>query len=250
MRSATTRPVLSGSCLPYGEGITFWPVLEIVRQITGIAEDDPPAEAQRRIAAAFRGDDVAAVAAARVAELVGLADTVVAAEEGFWAVRRLLEALAQQEPLVVVFDDLNWAEPTLLDLVEHIAEWSRDAPILLVAMARPDLLDSRPTWGGGKRNATTIYLEPLSAVESQQLLEGLLGGGVVAPDVATRIQEAAEGNPLFVEEMVSILIDGEYLQRENGSWVATGDLARVTVPSSIQVLLASRSTSSPRTIAR
>ena len=217
--------VLSGTCLPYGEGITFWPVLEIVRQITGIAEDDPPAEAQRRIAAAFRGDDVAAVAAARVAELVGLADTVVAPEEGFWAVRRLLETLAQQEPLVVVFDDLNWAEPTLLDLVEHIAEWSRDAPILLVAMARPDLLDSRRAWGGGKRNATTIYLEPLSAVESQQLLEGLLGGGVVASDVATRIQEAAEGNPLFVEEMVSILIDGEYLRPENGSWVATGDLA-------------------------
>ena len=140
----------------------------------------------------------------------------------------------------MVFDDLNWAEPTLLDLVEHIAEWSRDAPILLVAMARPDLLDTRRAWGGGKRNATTMYLEPLSAVESQQLLEGLLGGGVVAPDVAARIQEAAEGNPLFVEEMVSILIDGEYLQRENGSWVATGDLARVTVPSSIQVLLASR----------
>ena len=231
---------VTGSCLPYGEGITFWPVLEIVKQITGISEEDSPEEAQRRLAAAFRGDDVAPVAAARVAELVGLADTSVAAEEGFWAVRRLLETLAHQEPLVVVFDDLNWAEPTLLDLVEHIAEWSRDTPILLVAMARPDLLDVRPTWGGGKRNAATIYLEPLSPVESHQLLEGLLGGGVVAPDVAARIQEAAEGNPLFVEEMVSILIDGEYLRREDGGWVATGDLTRVTVPSSIQVLLASR----------
>ncbi len=231
---------VTGSCLPYGEGITFWPVLEIVKQITGISEEDSPEEAQRRLAAAFRGDDVAPVAAARVAELVGLADASVAAEEGFWAVRRLLETLAHQEPLVVVFDDLNWAEPTLLDLVEHIAEWSRDAPILLVAMARPDLLDLRPTWGGGKRNAATISLEPLSPVESHQLLEGLLGGGVVAPDVAARIQEAAEGNPLFVEEMVSILIDGDYLRRENGGWVATGDLTRVTVPSSIQVLLASR----------
>ena len=100
--------------------------------------------------------------AARVAELVGLAETPAAVEEGFWGVRHLLEALARQQPLVVVFDDLNWAEPTLLDLVEHIADWSRDAPILLVAMARPDLLDARPAWGGGKHNATAIFLEPLS----------------------------------------------------------------------------------------
>jgi class 3 adenylate cyclase/tetratricopeptide (TPR) repeat protein len=232
--------VLYGTCLPYGEGITFWPVLEIVKQITGITEEDSPEEARRRIAAAFGGDDVALVAATRVAELVGLAPTSATAEEGFWAVRRLLETLAQEEPLVVVFDDLNWGEPTLLDLVEHVAEWSRDAPILLVAMARPDLHEARPTWGGGKRNATTIYLEPLSGDESHQLLEGLLGGDVVAPDATARIHGAAEGNPLFVEEMVSMLIDGGYLQRENGGWVATGDLTRVTVPSSIQVLLASR----------
>ena len=103
-------------------------------------------------------------------------------EEGFWGVRHLLEALARQQPLVVVFDDLNWAEPTLLDLVEHIADWSRDAPILLIAMARPDLLDARPAWGGGKHNATAIFLEPLTDTESEQLVEGLLGGGGVDPE--------------------------------------------------------------------
>ena len=185
-----------------------------------------------------------------MAELVGLDDTPVAPEEGFWAVRRLLETLAQQEPLVVVFDDLNWAEPTLLDLVEHIAEWSRDAPIVLVAMARPDLLDTRRAWGGGKRNATTIYLEPLSAVESRQLLEGLLGGGVVASDVAARIQEAAEGNPLFVEEMVSILIDGEYLGRrtEAGSRPEISRVSRCR--RAFRCCWRRVSISSPRTIAR
>ena len=93
--------------------------------------------------------------------------------------RRLLESLARQQLLVVVFDDLNWAEPTLLDLVEHIADWSRDSSILVVAVGRPDLLDTRPAWGGEKHNATAIFLEPLSESESERLVEGLLGGGTV-----------------------------------------------------------------------
>jgi class 3 adenylate cyclase/tetratricopeptide (TPR) repeat protein len=231
--------VLAGSCLPYGEGITFWPVLEIVKQLTGIADGDSPAEALKRIESLLTGEPDAELIAARVAELVGLAETPAAVEEGFWGVRHLLEALARQQPLVVVFDDLNWAEPTLLDLVEHIADWSRDASILLIAMARPDLLDTRPAWGGGKHNATAIFLEPLSESESEQLVEGLLGGATVDPDAFARIQAAAEGNPLFVEEMISMLIDDGALHQEDGRWVAP-DLARVAIPSSIQVLLASR----------
>jgi class 3 adenylate cyclase/tetratricopeptide (TPR) repeat protein len=231
--------VLSGSCLPYGEGITFWPVLEIVKHVTEIADDDSPAEAHEKLEAVVAGEPDAGLVAARVAELVGLAESPAAVEEGFWGVRHLFEALSRQQPLVVVFDDLNWAEPTLLDLVEHIADWSRDAPILLVAMARPDLLDARPAWGGGKHNATAIFLEPLSDGESEELVEGLLGGGAVDPEAFTRIQSAAEGNPLFVEEMISMLIDDGALRQENGRWVAP-DLARLAIPSSIQVLLASR----------
>ena len=153
--------VLSGSCLPYGEGITFWPVLEIVKQLTEIDDGDSPAEARAKIEAVLAGEPDAELVAARVAQLIGLAETGVAVEEGFWGVRHLFEAIAREHPLVIVFDDLNWAEPTLLDLVEHIADWSRDASILLVAMARPDLLDARPAWGGGKHNATAIFLEPL-----------------------------------------------------------------------------------------
>jgi class 3 adenylate cyclase/DNA-binding SARP family transcriptional activator/tetratricopeptide (TPR) repeat protein len=232
--------VLTGACLPYGEGITFWPVLEIVKQATGISEDDSLDEARAKITALLEHDEAAAAVSERVTEVIGLARAAGTAEEGSWAVRKLLENLAQRRPVIVVFDDLNWAEPTLLDLLEHVAEWSRDAPILLICMSRPELLDLRPGWGGGKRNATTIFLEPLSGHESEVLIDNLVGGPALVGQVRERIQEASAGNPLFVEEMVSMLIDEGLLQRENGRWAAVEDLSRVRVPTSIQVLLASR----------
>jgi class 3 adenylate cyclase/tetratricopeptide (TPR) repeat protein len=236
----TRATVLTGACLPYGEGITFWPALEVVKRGAGITDDDSPRQAMTKIEDALSDEDAGVLAAERVAELVGLAVGGTPATEGFWGFRKLLEALARRQPLVVVFDDLNWAEPTLLDLVEHVADWSRDAPILLVAMARPDLLDIRPEWSGGKRNATTIFLEPLSEGESETLLENLLGGAVVGDEVLSRIHESAEGNPLFVEEMMSMLIDDGLLQRDNGRWQVAGDLSTVSVPPTIKILLASR----------
>ena len=145
--------VLSGSCLPYGEGITFRPIAEIVAQAFG--EEDVRAA----IEAAVGGAD-AAVVAERVTSIVGRDGSGGTPEEAFWAVRRLFESLAQEQPLVVVFDDINWAEPTLLDLIEHVADWVRDAPLLVVCMARPELLDARGSWGGGKHNATSIFLDP------------------------------------------------------------------------------------------
>jgi class 3 adenylate cyclase/tetratricopeptide (TPR) repeat protein len=232
--------VLRGACLPYGEGITFWPVVEILKQATGIAEGDPEDEARRKIATLLDEVETAGVVVERLAEVVGLAGVAGTAEEGFWAVRKLFESLAQKQPLIVVFDDMNWAEPTLLDLVEHVAEWSRDAPILLVCLTRPELLDVRPGWGGGKWNATSIFLEPLSDQESGVLIGNLVGEALFDDAVRARIQEAAAGNPLYVEEMVSMLVDDGVLQRANGRWVVEGDLSQVRVPSSIQVLLASR----------
>jgi predicted ATPase/class 3 adenylate cyclase len=231
--------VVTGACLPYGEGITFWPALEVVKQATGITDDDTAERARAKIEDALAGEESAALAAERAAALVGIDEAGATAEEGFWGVRKLLEALARRRPLVVVFDDANWAEPTFLDLIEHVADWTRDAPILLVCMARPELLDLRPEWGGGKRNATAIFLEPLSETESEALLGNLLGGASVAGAVFARIYASAEGNPLFVEEMVSMLIDAGLLRRENGSWVAD-DLSQVSVPETIQILLASR----------
>jgi class 3 adenylate cyclase/tetratricopeptide (TPR) repeat protein len=226
--------VLVGTCLPYGEGITFWPALEVVKQGTGIVDGDSPADALAKIRTTL-GDEVSAsLAAERVAALVGLEETGDTAEQGFWGFCRLLEALARERPTVVVFDDVNWGEPRFLELIEHLAESVRDAPLIVVCMARPDLLELRPSWGGGMRNATSIFLEPLSEDESRELLANLVDVEL-AQDVVARIQRRAEGNPLFVEETVSMLIDGGYLGDDSGA-----GLGEIPVPPSIQVLLASR----------
>ncbi len=232
--------VLTGACLPYGEGITFWPVREIVKQATGLTEDDDLPAALAKIAAVLEGDDAPQLVAERVAEVIGVSKTVGTAEEGFWGVRRLFEGLARRRPLIVVFDDLNWGEQTLLDLIEHVAEYAHDTPILLVCLSRPELLDLRRDWSGGKKNATTIYLEPLSSEEAEALIDNLVGGVTLSAEVRARIHGASAGNALFVEEMLSMLIDDGLLLNEDGGWVATGDLSDVRVPPSIQLLLATR----------
>jgi class 3 adenylate cyclase/tetratricopeptide (TPR) repeat protein len=232
--------VLRGSCLPYGEGITFWPLREAITQATGIQDADEPSAVRTRIAATLEGDEAGPVVAERISEVLGFEEASGAAEEAFWGVRTLLETLARRKPLVAVFDDIHWGEPTFLDLVEHIADWSRDAPILLLCIARPELLDLRPAWAGGKLNATTILLEPLTEPESERLIHNLLGRTALSSETCMRIQAAAEGNPLFVEEMLGMLVDEGLLHRTNGAWVAHGDLSVVRVPTSIRILLASR----------
>jgi tetratricopeptide (TPR) repeat protein len=225
--------IVGGRCLPYGEGITFWPLLEVVRKLYG-------EELVSQITARLAGDENAELIAKRVSAAVGLAESVGPAEETFWAVRKLLEAQARERPLVVVFDDLQWGQATFLDLIEHVADWSRDAPILLTCLARPELLDDRPGWGGGKFNATSVLLERLNEDESAELMQNLLGRARLADDVQARITDAAEGNPLFVEEMLAMLIDDGNLERSNGDWVSTGDFESVAVPPTIQALLAAR----------
>jgi predicted ATPase len=137
----------------------------------------------------------------------------------------------------VVFDDIHWAEPAFLDLIEHLADWTRDAPLLLLCVARPELLEIRSGWAGGKLNATTILLEPLAGDEVSHLVDNLLGRAEILSAARTRILEAAEGNPLFVEEMLGMLIDDGLLRFEDGVWRAVDDLADVTVPPTIQLLL-------------
>jgi predicted ATPase len=148
--------------------------------------------------------------------------------------------MARQKPLILVFDDLHWGESTLLDLVDHITDWTRDAPILLVAMARPDLLEKRPAWGGGKRSVTTIQLEALSEEESEELVGGLLGRAEIPPELRAQIGRASEGNPLYVEELLGKLIDDGFLVRQDDAWAALGDLRQLAVPPTIQALLAAR----------
>ena len=233
--------VVRGSCLSYGGGITYWPVKEVVRAAADIEEDDETEAAVAKIADVLGGGEDTRLIAGRIAETIGLADTSAGTEEEtFWAVRELLEALARRHPLVVVFDDIHWGEPAFLDLIEHVADWSREVPILLLCMARPELLEKRPGWAGGKLNATSVLLEPLSGGECGELVANLLGGAPFAPRVRERIAEAAEGNPLFVEEMIAMLIDDGLLSRGDGGWRATADLTQVAIPPSIQALLAAR----------
>jgi class 3 adenylate cyclase/tetratricopeptide (TPR) repeat protein len=207
--------VVRGTCLSYGEGITYWPVVEILKQLLGpdpgsrLAELDLDQSATRALRA-----------------VLGEGGIQTSAEEIAWATRRLLEVEAERAPLVAVLDDIHWGEEALLDLVDHISDLSRDAPILLLCMARPELLDRRPNWGGGKLNATTVLLEPLTASDAEALVVTLLDGAHVDGDLRGRILVAAEGNPLFVQEMVGLVRDSPE--------------AEVTVPPTIQALLAAR----------
>jgi predicted ATPase/class 3 adenylate cyclase/DNA-binding winged helix-turn-helix (wHTH) protein len=229
--------VVGGRCLPYGDGITYWPLAEIVRGLV-------PAGAEvsaTAIAAHLAGEAGAERIAAGVAEAVGAGTPEGGtSEEIFWAARRLFEAIARRRPLVVVFDDLQWAEPTFLDLVEHVADLSRGAPIVLLCLARPELIDTRPGWGGGKMNATSILLEPLGEEDTRELIGNLLSRATLPPETAARIAGASEGNPLFAEELLAMLIDDGLLRRDDGHWSVADELADLPVPPTIHALLAAR----------
>ena len=228
--------VLSARCLPYGEGITFWPVAELVKEAAAIDETDAPDAARSKLLALVADAEDGAEVAERVSDAIGLGEDGAGGgdiQETFWAVRRLLEILAAQTPLVVLFDDIHWAEPTFLDLLEYVTRFSADHPLLLVCTARPDLRETRPDWN---TLGETIVLEPLSQDQSADLIANLLGSVGLPADVQARITDAAEGNPLFVEEMLRKLIDERLLERDNGHWSARGDLSEVAVPGTINAL--------------
>jgi|SRR5215211_48895 class 3 adenylate cyclase/tetratricopeptide (TPR) repeat protein len=232
--------VLHGRCLPYGEGITYYPVAEVVRQAAGIARDDALPVAHGKLVAALAGHEQAEGIASRLAATAGLAGTSGGTEEVFWAVRKFLEHLASRRPLVVAFDDLHWAEPTLLDLVEYVASFKRDAPMLLLGIARTEFLDARPAWGRNVPGTTSIELEPLSSAESDRLVEHLLGTAGIDRHAKAHIAVRAGGNPLFVEELVAKLLDDGVLHREGDRWIASPQLDVAGIPATIQVLLAAR----------
>jgi DNA-binding SARP family transcriptional activator/class 3 adenylate cyclase/tetratricopeptide (TPR) repeat protein len=218
--------VARGRCLPYGEGITYWPIAEAVKDAAALNEGDSPERIRHKFAALLDDEDGDLIAH-RIAELIGVAEPAGGAEERFWAVRTFFEVLARRRPLVLVFDDVHWGQATFFDLVEHIADWTREVPLLVVCIARPELLDVRPGWGGGKLNATAILLEPLSEDESSELIDNLAATGL---EDATRrsVIAAAEGNPLFVEEMLALALEGGH---PDGA---------LKVPPTIQALLAAR----------
>jgi len=232
--------VVTGRCLPYGEGITYWPAAEAIRAAVGAHAFDAPEEVATRLEQTVAGHEHAATIAVRLAEILGTGGGVGSAEEIPWAIRRFLEILAAERPLVAVWEDIHWAEPAFIDVVNHVADWSREAPIFVLCTARPEFLDARSDWGGGKLNATTLLLQPLDAKASIELIGNLLGGAGLPPDASDRITDAAGGNPLFVEQMLSMMIDDGQLVRQDGGWAALGDLSALSVPPTVAALLAAR----------
>ncbi len=234
-RLAGEARVLHGHCEPATEGATFLPVAEVLRDAAGIEEGDAVRE---KLAAAIPGEEDPRVLDAAAAVLGEGAP--VAAEETFWAVRRFLEALARERPLVVVLDDIHWGEPTFLDLVEHLAAWGRDAPVLLVASARPELRDARPGLAApGAVTFDALALEPLAPEASRALVDGLLGAADLPPELAERLLGTADGNPLFLGEMLRMLVEDGVLRRDGDTWVVA-ETEDVSVPPTIQALLAVR----------
>src|SRR6186997_1405981 len=216
--------VLAGRSLPYGEGVTYWPMAEMVKCAAGIVDDDPLDVAIEKLRS-FCEDEV-------VADLLGLASGVLEAvqaersqQEIAWAAREWAQRVAQEQPLLLVFEDIHWAEEPLLELIEHLVTWVRDAPLLVLTLARPELLDIRPGWGGGRLRATSIELEPLGPSQSEELIDAL--GGELDPAERQAVLAKTEGNPLFVEETVRMLA-------EEGS----DGIGRI--PDTLQALIAAR----------
>jgi class 3 adenylate cyclase/tetratricopeptide (TPR) repeat protein len=232
--------VISGRCLPYGEGITFWPVVEVLRDAAGISGMDSPEEARPKLMELLEPGADASLIGERLAALLGLSSVRPGIQETFWSVRKLMEELAGRRPLVVVFEDIHWGEPTFLDLLEYLVDWIRGVPMLLICLARPELLELRGAWMAGKSNASLVTLAPLTGLETDGLIRHLLEGGELAPETRDRIALEAEGNPLFVEEMLRMLVDDGLLERTSGSWKVIGDLSTLRVPGTIQALLTAR----------
>ncbi len=199
--------ILVGRSLPYGEGVTYWPLAEMVKVAAGIADDDPVQEAISKLRAQCGDDAVADLLALAVGVLEGI-ETERSQQEIAWAAREWAAELADARPLILVFEDVHWAEEPLLELIEHLAERVKDAPLMILCLARPELLDIRPSWGGGRLRAAATELEPLAPEESEELLDALLADRELSPSERKALLEKTEGNPLFVEETTRMLLEG------------------------------------------
>jgi class 3 adenylate cyclase/tetratricopeptide (TPR) repeat protein len=244
-RVAPRVTVLQGRCLPYGEGITFWPLVSVLSDAIAIGDEDGEPEARRKLTQLFAGGrelgdaDIELVCDA-LAPLLGFGRPNVGIQETYWAVRKLLERLGGGGAVVVVFDDIHWAETTFLDLLEYLADGLASAPVLLLCQARPELLEIRPGWTTAKPNACVVGLPPLSPTDTTTLIRGLVGGADLPANARARIADVAEGNPLFVEETVRMLVDDGLLQAVEGGWAVAGDLSAITIPPTIHALLTAR----------
>jgi class 3 adenylate cyclase len=253
-RTEPSAAIVRGRCLSYGSGVAFWPLAEILKSRAGVLDTDSAADAVDRIHGAVRDLlETSAVAepmraAAALAFTIGLDDPsfrftelepsqVQAETHAAW--RAFFTGLARKTPVAVLVEDIHWADPALLDLLEHVAQRAQ-GPVVLLCTARPELTERRPSWGGGRRGVTGVALEPLGAEEAERLVGYLVDVDALPVTLRAEILARAEGNPFFLEEIVRRLFDEGALVRSNGGWRATDAAAGLTVPDTVQAILAAR----------
>jgi class 3 adenylate cyclase/tetratricopeptide (TPR) repeat protein len=232
-----------GRCLSYGEGVTYWALAEMVRMRARIAEEEEPASALEKLRATVRENvpdlEEQRWIEPRLAHLLGLEDRTAADREDLFAAWRLFfERLADQFPTILVFEDMQWADPSLLDFIEYLLEWSRNFPLYIVTLARPEFADRRPNWGSGKRNFTSLYLESLEPEAMHELMAGLVPG--LPAELEERILSRAEGVPLYAVETVRMLLDRGLLVQEGNVYRPTGPIESLEVPETLHALIAAR----------
>ena len=236
-----------GRCLPYGEGITFWALGEIVKAHAGILESDGPDEATTKLSAAVETAGVEASerdwVRSHLAPLVGATSDGAGGggerEEAFAAWRAFIEAVASERPLVLVVEDLHWADPAMLEFLEHLVDWAAEVQLVVVCTARPELYERTPGWGGGMRNSSTLGLAPLGQEDTARLVGALLDQAVLPASTQQALLERAGGNPLYAEEFVRMLVDRGVLQRRGDVWTLD-EAAEFPLPETVQALIAAR----------
>ncbi len=232
-----------GRCLPYGEGVTYWALAEMVRTRAGILEGEEPLSAVAKLRQAVEETIPEAEERRwiwpRLANLLGLEDGAGRDREGLFAAWRLFyERLADEMPTVMVFEDLQWADAALIDFIEYLLDWSKDHPLFIITLARPDLMDRRPTWGAARRNLTSLFLEPFPLAQMEELLARLVPG--LPDELRGKILDRAEGVPLYAMETVRMLMDRGLLVQQGTAYQAAGSIETLEVPETLHALVAAR----------
>jgi class 3 adenylate cyclase/tetratricopeptide (TPR) repeat protein len=233
----------SGRCLAYGDGVAFWALADMVRGRAGIAVDEETESAREKLRVALEEhvpeEPERRFIEPRLRHLLGLEEVTAGDQENLFAAARMFfERLSQGGATVLLFEDVHWADSALLDFIEYLVEWSHDVPLFVITLARPELLDRRPTWGSAQRNFTSIYLDPLSTDSMEVLLTGPVPG--LSDELRQRILERAEGVPFYAVETVRMLLDRGILVREGDTYRLTGEVETLDVPESLQALIAAR----------